>query len=377
MRRTVHLCLDTKALLSDVTDPPPLQSRAPPTPRTLYPGPKDDPQFRHPEPKADPKHLTPANPPALAQVNRLRKIKPQAVQAVGCASTGDTSAALSAYCAAAGIPSIVFLPADKISLAQLVQPIANGAMVLSIDTDFDGCMQLIKEVRVSQAVSQAVGPSASQSGSQSVGPSGRQPASQSGRQAGSRAVRPSASLPVCVAAVPPGHGGVADLPGQLDEQPAAGGPEDGGHRDPAAVRLVRAGLGCHPGRQPWQHLRLLQGTRACLLGLLSVGSIRLSVCLFVCEPASLSVRLSVCMSICLSEGHSSVCLSVRWRGHMLRCSRRPSCIAMLLASAFCWGPVFVVFAVCLSFCSVRACSAAPCVRPCGVSLASREWNRPI
>ena len=66
---------------------------------------------------------------------------------MGCASTGDTSAALSAYCAAAGIPSIVFLPADKISLAQLVQPIANGALVLSIqDTDFDGCMRLIKEV---------------------------------------------------------------------------------------------------------------------------------------------------------------------------------------------------------------------------------------
>lgn len=65
---------------------------------------------------------------------------------MGCASTGDTSAALSAYCAAAGIPSIVFLPADKISLAQLVQPIANGATVLSIDTDFDGCMKLIKQV---------------------------------------------------------------------------------------------------------------------------------------------------------------------------------------------------------------------------------------
>ena len=82
----------------------------------------------------------------VSQVNRLRKMQPDAVQAVGCASTGDTSAALSAYCAAAGIPSIVFLPADKISLAQLVQPIANGALVLSIDTDFDGCMKLIREV---------------------------------------------------------------------------------------------------------------------------------------------------------------------------------------------------------------------------------------
>lgn len=85
---------------------------------------------------------------ASAQVNRIRKLRPGSISAVGCASTGDTSAALSAYCAAAGIPSIVFLPADKISLAQLVQPIANGALVLSIDTDFDGCMKLIKEVGI-------------------------------------------------------------------------------------------------------------------------------------------------------------------------------------------------------------------------------------
>ncbi|CAG9464756.1 unnamed protein product [Pedinophyceae sp. YPF-701] len=82
----------------------------------------------------------------VSQVNRVRKADPSKVTAVGCASTGDTSAALSAYCAAAGIPSIVFLPADKISIAQLVQPIANGSLVLSIDTDFDGCMKLIKEV---------------------------------------------------------------------------------------------------------------------------------------------------------------------------------------------------------------------------------------
>lgn len=82
----------------------------------------------------------------VSQVNAIRRSKPGSISAVGCASTGDTSAALSAYCAAAGIPSIVFLPADKISLAQLVQPIANGALVLSIDTDFDGCMRLIKEI---------------------------------------------------------------------------------------------------------------------------------------------------------------------------------------------------------------------------------------
>ncbi|RAL37096.1 hypothetical protein DM860_004018 [Cuscuta australis] len=82
----------------------------------------------------------------VSQVNRIMKRKPGSLVGVGCASTGDTSAALSAYCAAANIPSIVFLPADKISMAQLVQPIANGAFVLSIDTDFDGCMKLIRQV---------------------------------------------------------------------------------------------------------------------------------------------------------------------------------------------------------------------------------------
>src|SRR5579859_1368885 len=68
------------------------------------------------------------------------------IKAVACASTGDTSAALATYCAAAGIQSIVLLPRGKISVAQLVQPVANGALVLYLDTDFDGCMKLVQEI---------------------------------------------------------------------------------------------------------------------------------------------------------------------------------------------------------------------------------------
>lgn len=68
------------------------------------------------------------------------------IRAVACASTGDTSAALAAYAAAAGIPAIVFLPRGKVSTAQLIQPIANGALVLALDTDFDGCMRIVQEV---------------------------------------------------------------------------------------------------------------------------------------------------------------------------------------------------------------------------------------
>jgi len=68
------------------------------------------------------------------------------IKAVACASTGDTSAALAAYAAAAGIPSIVLLPKGKVSIEQLIQPISNGAKVLSLDTDFDGCMQIVKKL---------------------------------------------------------------------------------------------------------------------------------------------------------------------------------------------------------------------------------------
>jgi threonine synthase len=81
----------------------------------------------------------------VSQVNRMRRLGVP-IQAVACASTGDTSAALSAYCAAAGIPSVVFLPGGKISVAQLIQPISNGSIVLSLDTDFDGCMKIVQEI---------------------------------------------------------------------------------------------------------------------------------------------------------------------------------------------------------------------------------------
>ncbi len=82
----------------------------------------------------------------LVSVVRHMMANGSSVRAIACASTGDTSAALAAYCAAAGIPSIVFLPRDKVSAAQLVQPIAHGAMVVSLDTDFDGCMAIVKEI---------------------------------------------------------------------------------------------------------------------------------------------------------------------------------------------------------------------------------------
>lgn len=87
----------------------------------------------------------------VSMVNQMRG-EGKNIRGVACASTGDTSAALAAYCAAAGIPSIVFLPSNKVSLAQLIQPIANGAITLSLDTDFDGCMEIVQEITADDTI---------------------------------------------------------------------------------------------------------------------------------------------------------------------------------------------------------------------------------
>ena len=76
----------------------------------------------------------------------------KSIRALVCASTGDTSASLSAYGAAAGIPVIVLLPKGKITSAQLIQPISNGAIVCALNTDFDGCMRVVEELTRDKAI---------------------------------------------------------------------------------------------------------------------------------------------------------------------------------------------------------------------------------
>ncbi|MEZ4365447.1 MAG: pyridoxal-phosphate dependent enzyme [Kofleriaceae bacterium] len=73
-------------------------------------------------------------------------VERRSIRAIACASTGDTSAALAAYGAAAGIHAVVILPRGKICDAQLVQPLASGAVVCALDTDFDGCMAIVQQL---------------------------------------------------------------------------------------------------------------------------------------------------------------------------------------------------------------------------------------
>jgi threonine synthase len=63
---------------------------------------------------------------------------------VACASTGNTSASMSAYAARAGMKALVFVPAGKITPAKLAQALEFGAMVIEIAGNFDQAFQLLR-----------------------------------------------------------------------------------------------------------------------------------------------------------------------------------------------------------------------------------------
>lgn len=76
---------------------------------------------------------------ALTQARRI------GARAVACASTGNTSASLSAYASQAGIPSFVFVPEGNVAAGKLAQTVAYGARTLQIRGDFDVCLRLARD----------------------------------------------------------------------------------------------------------------------------------------------------------------------------------------------------------------------------------------
>lgn len=65
---------------------------------------------------------------------------------VACASTGNTSAAMAAYAARAGLRSLVLIPDGKIAWGKLSQAMDYGAITCQLKTDFDGCLKLLTEI---------------------------------------------------------------------------------------------------------------------------------------------------------------------------------------------------------------------------------------
>lgn len=65
---------------------------------------------------------------------------------VACASTGNTSAAMAAYAARAGIRSLVLIPDGKIAWGKLSQAMDYGALTCQLKSDFDGCVRVLTQI---------------------------------------------------------------------------------------------------------------------------------------------------------------------------------------------------------------------------------------
>ncbi|MEK7851318.1 MAG: threonine synthase, partial [Deltaproteobacteria bacterium] len=73
-------------------------------------------------------------------------------KAVICASTGNTSAAASAYSARAGIRACVLIPEGKIALGKLSQAMMHGAKVIQIKGGFDEALRIVRDVSKSHPI---------------------------------------------------------------------------------------------------------------------------------------------------------------------------------------------------------------------------------
>ncbi len=76
----------------------------------------------------------------------LSVAKQRGFEWVACASTGNTSAAMAAYAARAGLRSIVFIPEGKIAWGKLSQSMDYGSLTIQLKTDFDGCVRILGEL---------------------------------------------------------------------------------------------------------------------------------------------------------------------------------------------------------------------------------------
>lgn len=65
---------------------------------------------------------------------------------VACASTGNTSAAMAAYAARAGIRALVLIPEGKVAWGKLSQSLDYGAVTCQLKTDFDGCVRVLADL---------------------------------------------------------------------------------------------------------------------------------------------------------------------------------------------------------------------------------------
>jgi threonine synthase len=76
----------------------------------------------------------------------ISKAVEDGAKAVVCGSTGNTSASAAAYAARAGLTCAVLIPEGYIALGKLAQALIHGAKVIQVRTNFDGCLDIVREL---------------------------------------------------------------------------------------------------------------------------------------------------------------------------------------------------------------------------------------
>jgi threonine synthase len=68
----------------------------------------------------------------------------EGAKAVVCASTGNTSASMSAYAARAGLTPIVLVPQGRIAAGKMAQAMMHGGRVVQVRGGFDDCLRVAR-----------------------------------------------------------------------------------------------------------------------------------------------------------------------------------------------------------------------------------------
>jgi threonine synthase len=76
----------------------------------------------------------------------VSRAKGRGVEAVICASTGNTAASAAAYAARAGLRGVVIVPEGKIAIGKLAQALMHGARVIALRGNFDDALTLVREL---------------------------------------------------------------------------------------------------------------------------------------------------------------------------------------------------------------------------------------
>jgi threonine synthase len=76
----------------------------------------------------------------------VSRAKGRGVEAVICASTGNTAASCAAYAARAGLRGAVIVPEGKIAIGKLAQALIHGARVVALKGNFDDALTIVREL---------------------------------------------------------------------------------------------------------------------------------------------------------------------------------------------------------------------------------------